>query len=124
MIEFISQQTAKGPYSTIVAAGDVVYLSGQGGIDPVTGHKVVGGITPETRQTIENIESLLASIGLHLSSLVTVTCYLADIDEWDEMNQAYAAAMGPDARPVRTAVEVSALPFGLAIEMTATAYRG
>lgn len=120
MVEIISDGTAQGPYSTAVKAAGFVFLSGQGGIDPSTGRVVAGGIAPETVATVANIASLLRGAGMDLADLVSVTCYLADISEWEAMNAAYASAMG-DARPVRTAVEVSALPFGLRIEMTAIA---
>lgn len=124
MIDVISQQYAKGPYSTVVGAGPFVFLSGQGGIDPSTGEKVPGGIRAETTTTLRNIDNLLRDAGLTLDDLVSVTCYLTSIDDWPAMNEAYAEVLGETARPVRTAVEVSRLPFGLCIEMTAMAYRG
>jgi 2-iminobutanoate/2-iminopropanoate deaminase len=124
MIEIISQQSAKGPYSTVVGAGPFVFLSGQGGIDAKTGVKVEGGIRAETTQTLRNISDLLRAANLTMDHLVSITCYLTDINEWSSMNEAYAGMLGASSRPVRTAVEVSGLPFGLCIEMTAVAYRG
>ncbi|ANN21663.1 hypothetical protein SD37_09420 [Amycolatopsis orientalis] len=109
-----------GPYSTAIRSNGFVHLSGQGGLDPATGERVPGGIQAETMQTVANIEALLGRAGLSLMDLVSVTCYLVDLGEWEMMNRAYSTALG-DARPVRTAVGVSALPFGLRLEMTAIA---
>ncbi len=120
----LADDTAKGPYSTLIQAGDFVYLSGQGGIDPATDAIVEGGIKAETKQTFANIEALLKRAGLGLENLVQMTCFLADIDELGAMNEAYAEACGPGVSPVRTSVAVAALPFGLRVEMSAVAYRG
>jgi 2-iminobutanoate/2-iminopropanoate deaminase len=100
----------------------VCYLSGQGGLDPATGEVVEGGIRPETKQTMRNIEAVLAAGGMTLSDVVTVTCNLVDIDEWPAMNEVYAAHFD-DSRPypARTAVAVAALPSGMRVEMTVTA---
>lgn len=122
MPQIISDETARGPYWTIVRAGPFVFLSGQGSVDPATGQVVAGDIETETRLTLNNIAALLAEAGLGVENLVQVTCYLTDLAEWDRMNPVYAAVLGPGARPARTAVGVAALPFGLRIEMTAVAY--
>jgi 2-iminobutanoate/2-iminopropanoate deaminase len=111
-----------GPFSPAVIAGGVCYLSGQGGLDPATGEVVEGGIRPETHQTLRNVEAVLAAGGMTLSDVVTVTCYLVDIDEWPAMNEVYAAHFD-DSRPypARTAVAVAALPNGMRVEMTVIA---
>ena len=113
-----------GPFSPAVIAGGVCYLSGQGGLDPATGEVVEGGIRPETHQTLRNVEAVLAAGDMTLSDVVTVTCYLVDIDEWPAMNEVYAAHFD-DSRPhpARTAVAVAALPNGMRVEMTVTAVR-
>lgn len=113
----------KGPYSTTYRVGDVLYLSGQGSIDPATGSAVLGDIKDQTRRTLRNVETLLRSEGFRLEDLAQVTCYLADMDEWDAMNEAYADYLGDRSTPVRTAIEVSRLPFGLSVEMTCVAHR-
>lgn len=112
-----------GPYSTTYRAGDVLYLSGQGSVDPLTGDAVLGDIREQTRNTLENIERLLTAEGFAIDDLAQLTCYLTDIDEWPAMNEAYSAALDGRARPVRTAVQVAALPFGLSLEITAVAHR-
>lgn len=113
----------KGPYATTYRAGDVLYLSGQGSIDPATGDVLLGDIREQTRHTLTNIEALLASEGFEIGDLAQLTCYLTDMADWPAMNEAYAEALSGRAHPVRTAVEVAALPFGLSIEVTAIAHR-
>ncbi|WP_113704387.1 RidA family protein [Nonomuraea lactucae] len=119
----VRSNTAKGPYSVALEANGLIFISGQGGLDPRTGAKVDGGIREETRQTLENIDGLLTEAGLSRSDLASVTCYLTDIDDWPAMNEVYAAFFEGVRPPTRTAVEVSRLPFGLSLEMTAIAVR-
>ena len=113
----------KGPYAATYRVGDVLYLSGQGAIEPGTGEALDGDVQAQTTQTLANIEALLRAEGFEVADLAQLTCYLVDIGEWDAMNEAYSAYLGERAHPVRTAVEVSALPFGLRIEITAIAHR-
>src|SRR4030081_2984940 len=98
MPEIIANKTAQGPYSTVMAAGDLVFLSGQGGLDPETGTVPQRGIEAETVRTVANIELLLREAGCTLADLVQVNCYLADIDDLARFNDAYAAATGPEVR--------------------------
>ncbi|MFT4235789.1 MAG: RidA family protein [Microbacterium sp.] len=113
----------KGPYATTYRVGDVLYLSGQGSIDPVSGETVLGDIREQTTNTLANIEALLISEGFALADLAQVTCYLTNMADWPAMNEAYASYLGERAQPVRTAVEVAALPFGLNVEVTCIAHR-
>ena len=113
----------KGPYATTRRVGDVLYLSGQGSIDVTTGEPVLDDIRSQTRRTLENIEALLESEGFELGDLAQITCYLTDMDEWPAMNEAYAAYLTNRAKPVRTAVQVSRLPFGISLEMACVAHR-
>lgn len=113
----------KGPYSTTYRVGEMLYLSGQGSIDPSSGEVIPGDIGQQTRNTLANVEALLHAHGFTVEDLAQVTCYLTDIDQWQAMNEAYSEYLGARARAVRTAVEVSRLPFGLALEMTCIAHR-
>lgn len=114
---------AMGPYSTSRRVGDVLYLAGQGAMDPATGRPVLGDITVQTRLTLQNVQHLLAAEGFGLGDLVAVTCYLTDLSEWDAMNDAYAEVLAGHRHPTRTAVGVTSLPFGLSVEMTCIAHR-
>jgi 2-iminobutanoate/2-iminopropanoate deaminase len=114
--------TALGPYSPAILSNGVCYVSGQGGVDFATGDIVPGGVGPETRQTLRNIESILELGGMTLADVLTVTVYLVDIDEWAAMNEEYATFFTSDRPlPARTAIAVAALPKGIRVEITATA---
>ena len=115
---------AMGPYSTTRRVGDVLYLSGQSATDPATGAAMPGDIPAQTERTLRNMHALLESEGFVLADLVQVICYLTDMDDWPQMNTAYAAYFGDGPLPTRTAVGVASLPFGLNVEMTAIAHRG
>lgn len=93
------------PYSPILVSGDLAFVSGQASLDPET-HAVIGtGIVEQTRNTIANIERLLASVGASLDDVVKVNAYLADIADFDAFSAAYAALFAAP-RPARTTVGV------------------
>ncbi|MGB3376243.1 MAG: RidA family protein [Microbacterium sp.] len=113
---------AMGPYSTVRRAGDFLFLSGQGGLDPVTSERAEG-IHAETRTALANVELLLNAEGFALQDLVQVTCYLTDLADWPRMNEAFTEYLGEVIPPTRTAVGVASLAFGLSFELTCVAYR-
>ena len=108
-----------GPYTPVVRAGDFLVTSGQLGM--LDGKLVEGGIVAETRQTMENLRSVLASAGASLSDIVKTTVFLADIEDWPAMNDPYLEALG-DHRPARSAFAVGGLPMGARVEIEAWAY--
>jgi 2-iminobutanoate/2-iminopropanoate deaminase len=111
-----------GPYSQAIQAGDFIFVAGEKGIDRATGKIVPGGIAAETRQTLENIQAILAEAGATLDDAVSSTVHMVDLGEFAEMNKVYAEffkAMPPG----RTTVQVPALPAGARIEITVTALR-
>ncbi|MHA6630388.1 RidA family protein [Pseudonocardia sichuanensis] len=113
--------TAKGAYTSLVIAGDIGFVAGQGGLDE-SSSVVPGGIEAETATALGNLERVLAEVDATLADVVSMTCYLADLDDWAAMDAAYRRYFGDRALPARTAVGVAALPFGLRVEITATAY--
>lgn len=104
------------PFSEAVRVGDMLYLSGQIGNRPGTKDLVPGGITEETRQTLENIRSILERHGSSMSRVVKCTIFLADIEEWPRMNEVYATYFA-DAKPARSAVAGSGLALGARVEI-------
>lgn len=100
---------ADRPYSPLVKSGDLVFISGQIGIDLGTRRIVEGGITAQTRQVLANIRALLQSQGLDMQNIVKTTVFLTRMSDFAEMNAAYRAAFG-DTVPARSTVEVRALP--------------
>ena len=109
-----------GPYSQAIQAGDFIFVAGEKGIDRQTGKIVPGGIVPETRQTLENIQAILAEAGATLDDAVASTVHMTDLSEFGEMNQVYAEYFRV-MPPGRTTVQVPALPAGARIEITITA---
>ena len=114
---------AIGPYSQgICAAGEAVYISGQLPIEPATGAFPEGGIREQTRQSLKNIQAILASEGLDMGAVVKTTVLLADIGEFSAMNEVYAEFFR-EPFPARAAFQVAALPKGAKVEIEAIAHK-
>lgn len=109
---------AVGPYSAAVIAGDMVYVSGNLGLDPETGEFVPGGIEAETRQALMNLSAVLEAAGTSLANVVKTTVFLQDMGEFGQMNAVYAEFF-PAEPPARSAVEVVKLPKGGVVEIEA-----
>jgi 2-iminobutanoate/2-iminopropanoate deaminase len=104
-------------YSPAIRTGGLVFLSGQIGLRPGTTELVSGGIAAETRQTLDNVASVLAAAGLSRQDLVKCTVFLADIAEYAAMNTVYAAFFQGMAAPARSALGVGGLPLGARVEI-------
>jgi 2-iminobutanoate/2-iminopropanoate deaminase len=114
----------RGPYSPAVKAGDTIYVSGQIPLDPATGQLAPGGIGPETRQVLTNIQKILEGAGASMSQVVRCGVYLVDAADFQPMNAVYTEFFG-DAKPARTTIIVAALPLPNArVEIDAVAYVG
>ena len=109
-----------GPYSQAVEVGNLVFLSGQIGIDPNTGNIVAGGVAAETRQVMANIRAVLEKANLTFANIIKTTIFLANLADFTEVNQIYAEYFTKDF-PARSTVEVKALPKGVKIEIEAIA---
>lgn len=107
---------AIGPYSQAIAANGFLFISGQLPIDPATGNFVEGGIRELTRQSLENVKSILAEAGLTLADVVKTTVFLADMSDFAAMNEVYAEYFTAPA-PARSAVAVKTLPKGGLVEI-------
>ena len=109
-----------GPYSQAIRVGDLIFVAGEKGIDPVINKIVEGGIATETRQTLENIKAILGAAGATMENVVRTVVYLTDIGDFAEMNAVYAEYFTTDP-PGRSCVQVVALPAGAHVEIEATA---
>jgi 2-iminobutanoate/2-iminopropanoate deaminase len=107
---------APGPFSPGVRGGELVFLSGQVGSDPVTGGLVDGGVAAQTEQAIRNVATALEAAGRTLDDVVRVGVYLADMGNFDAMNEVYARHFARPY-PARTTIGVLALPLGAAVEI-------
>ncbi|HIE51503.1 MAG TPA: RidA family protein [Armatimonadetes bacterium] len=121
---FISKKgpAGKGPYSSAVVYGDLVFVSGQGPVDPTTGEFVGETIEEQTRRTIQNLQIILEELGLSLTDVVKTTVFLKDLDHFSRMNAVYAEYFGPNY-PARTTVQAGRLPFDILVEIEAVAAR-
>jgi 2-iminobutanoate/2-iminopropanoate deaminase len=107
---------APGPFSPAVRAGELMFLSGQVGSDPVTGELVDGGVAAQTEQAIRNVAIALDAAGRTLDDVVRVGVYLTDMANFAAMNEVYARHFR-QPYPARTTIGVAALPLGAAVEM-------
>lgn len=113
---------AIGPYSQAVQVGATLYLAGQIGLNPATGALVEGGIEAETRQAMDNLQAVLDKAGFSMNDVVDAHVFLADLDEYDAMNEVYGTYFEA-AAPARAAVEVARLPRDARVEIKLTAVR-
>ena len=113
---------AVGPYSQAIVTDDLVFCSGQVGLDPATGELVSGGVEAEAARVIRNLEAVLDAAGCTLADVVKTTCFLADIADFQKFNAVYAG-FWPDPPPARSTFQVAALPRGAQVEIEATAVR-
>jgi 2-iminobutanoate/2-iminopropanoate deaminase len=111
---------ALGPYSQAMRWGNLLFLSGQVGIDPQTNMLVDGGVEAQTRQVLKNMTAILAAVGLDFSCLLKTTVYLKDMADFKTINEIYADHM-PDPYPARSALAVKELPLGAEVEIEAIA---
>ena len=107
---------AIGPYSQAIQVGNLVYTSGQIPIDPATGVFAEGGIKEQTRQSLTNVKAILEEVGLTMSNVVKTTVFMADMNDFADMNSIYAEFFS-EPYPARSAVAVKTLPKGALVEI-------
>ena len=112
---------ALGPYVQAVDTGTVVYCSGQLGLDPVT-NTLADGVAAQTRQSLKNLQAVLAEAGLDLSHVVKTTVFVQDLADFGTVNEVYAELFG-DTYPARSCVQIAALPKGGLVEIECIAVR-
>ena len=111
---------AIGPYSQAIQVRNLVYTSGQIPIDPVTGAFVEGGIKEQTRQSLSNVRAILEEAGLSMANVVKTTVFMADMNDFADMNAVYAEFF-TEPYPARSAVAVKTLPKGALVEIEVVA---
>ena len=110
-----------GPYSPGMIFGKLVFVSGQAGRDPATGH-LAPDVTAQTEQVLKNIAAILQAAGSGMPHVLRCGVFLVDMKDFPKMNEVYARAYGSH-RPARTTVQVAGLPGdGLLVEIDAVAY--
>ena len=111
---------AMGPYSHAVAAGNLLFLSGQVPLAPDGSGMVRGTIEEETRQVLSNVKAVLEDAGSSLDRVVKVMAFLSDMNDFDAFNSVYKEYFETDC-PARSCVQVGRLPAGVKVEVEAIA---
>jgi 2-iminobutanoate/2-iminopropanoate deaminase len=111
---------AMGAYSPAIKAGNLLFISGQIPIDPATGNLVEGDIAAQAEQVMRNLTALLRAAGASFTNVVRTTVYLADMNDFNGMNEVYSRYI-IDPAPSRATVQVARLPRDVKIEIDAIA---
>ena len=119
-IESMKAPAAIGPYSQAVNNGGLGFVSGQLPIDCETGEFVSDDVSDQTRQSLENIKSILADVGYGMDRILKTTVYLQDMNDFSAMNQVYETYFTAPY-PARAAFQVAKLPKGAKVEIEAVA---
>ena len=111
---------AIGPYAQANVVDNLVFTSGQIPLDPATGELVEGGIQEQTRQSLLNVQAILAEAGLTMANVVKTTVFMADMNDFAAMNAVYSEFFA-EPYPARSAVAVKTLPKGALVEIEVVA---
>jgi 2-iminobutanoate/2-iminopropanoate deaminase len=114
---------ALGPYSQAIKAGQFLFVSGQVPIDPATGNLVDGSIADQTRRAFENVGAILKAGGASFKDVVRTTVYLADLGDFNSMNEVYATFFTAP-QPARSTIQAARLPRDARIEVDVIAFLG
>ncbi len=109
-----------GPYSQAIRCGNLLFVSGQIPLDPVTGQVVVGDTAVQTERVLQNLAAVLQSAGSSLAQVLKTTVYLKDLGDFGKMNEVYAHFFG-DCPPARSTLQAARLPRDAAIEIDVVA---
>jgi 2-iminobutanoate/2-iminopropanoate deaminase len=107
-----------GPYNQAVAAGNMLFISGQIALDPATGELLQGDIQAETKLVMENLKAILAEAGTDFSKVIKSSIFLMDMGQFVQVNEIYGSYFDNDIAPARETVQVSGLPKGVNVEIS------
>jgi 2-iminobutanoate/2-iminopropanoate deaminase len=111
---------AIGPYSQAIAAGGLVFCSGQIPLEPGSGELVAGGVGEQTTRVLANLAAVLEAAGCSMGDVVKTTVFLVSMEDFPTMNDIYQRSFG-DSPPARSTIAVAALPRGARVEIEAVA---
>ena len=110
-----------GPYNQAIVAGNLVFISGQIAIDPVTNEVSKGGIVEQTRLVLNNLKAVLTASGSSLEHVVKANVFLKNMNDFSSMNMVYEKFFSPKTAPARSTIEVARLPKDVLVEIEAVA---
>jgi len=113
---------AIGPYSQAILSNNTLYCSGQIAINPATGNLIMGNITEETNQVMQNILAVLTAAKMDFSHVVKCSIFMRDMNDYTVINEVYAKSFGENP-PAREAVQVSVLPKNVNVEISVIAIK-
>ena len=105
-----------GPYSQAIVAGGFVFASGQAGLDPQTGRLISRDVIEQTAQTLSNLKGVLEAAGSSLQRVLKTTVFLADMNDFAAMNEAYGRFFTQNP-PARTTIQAARLPLDARVEI-------
>ncbi|HYL35520.1 MAG TPA: RidA family protein [Bryobacteraceae bacterium] len=112
----------RGHYSPFIRAGDFIFVSGQGPVDPATNQVSFGDVRHETQVTLENVRAILEQAGAGIADIVKCSVFLSNIQDFAAMNEVYAEFFG-EMRPARTTVEAKLPHPKMKVEIDCIAYK-
>lgn len=121
IIRISGVKTADLPFSHVVKAGDILYLSSQLSCDLQTGCIIGGDVATQTRKAMENINYLLSNAGSSMEHVLRMRVYMRNISEFDEMNRVYREYFRKGEEPARTTVQAPSPITGINVEIEVTA---
>jgi 2-iminobutanoate/2-iminopropanoate deaminase len=113
---------AIGPYSHAIQSGNLIFCSGQLGIDPESGKLCSDSVSEQVARIFTNMKAVLESAGVTMSAIVKTTVFVTSMSDFPLINQLYAAAFG-EHKPARSTVQVAALPLGAKVEIECIAVK-
>lgn len=124
-MKYISIPGAKpnaGHYSAATQKGNLLFISGQLPVDPLTGNRCSGDFDAQAKQVFANLDLVLEAANTSKNEIMKVTIFISDISHWDRLNTIYKQYFG-DHKPARSIVPTKELHFGFEIELEAVAYK-
>lgn len=111
-----------GPYSQAIWAGDLLFVSGQVAIDPLTNEMIDNDISAETRQVMNNLKAIIEEAGITLDHIIKCSIFVSDMDNFSLINDVYGEYFSHQP-PARETVEVRRLPRDVNVEISCIAQR-
>lgn len=119
IIKIENAPPAVGPYSQAVVFNDIIFISSQYPIDPVTRQLVGSDIKTQTRKVLENLKAIIEASEISISTVLKCHCYLKNIEDLDAFNEIYANFFGKGHYPARDLAEVGHLAKGALVSVSA-----
>lgn len=112
-----------GPYNQAVMINNMLFTSGQVAFNPISGKLVLDDIQSETKQVMENLKAVLTEAGLTFENVVKTSIFIADMDDFSKINEAYGAYFNDQTAPARETVQVARLPRDVNVEISMIAVK-